>query len=59
MKENVLDVLMYLFETYTDADSEPESDRGALRAELERAGFRAGEIEKALEWLDGQALAAT
>ena len=36
MKENVLDVLMYLFETYTDADSEPESDRGALRAELER-----------------------
>ena len=55
MKENVLDVLMYLFETYTDADSEPESDRGALRAELERAGFRSGEIDKALEWLDGLA----
>ncbi|UCC14077.1 MAG: DUF494 domain-containing protein [Gammaproteobacteria bacterium] len=55
MTENVLDVLMYLFETYTDADSEPEPDRVALRAELERAGFRSGEIDKALEWLDGLA----
>jgi Smg protein len=53
MTENVLDVLMYLFETYTDAESVPEPDRSALRAELERAGFRSGEIEKALEWLDG------
>lgn len=55
MTENVLDVLMYLFETYTDADSEPEADRNALRAELERAGFGSGEITKALDWLDGLA----
>jgi Smg protein len=55
MTENVLDVLMYLFETYTDADSEPEADRNALRAELERAGFGSGEINKALDWLDGLA----
>lgn len=55
MTENVLDVLMYLFETYTDADIEPEPDRKALRDELERAGFAYGEIEKALEWLDGLA----
>ena len=55
MTENVLDVLMYLFETYTDADSEPEADRNALRAELERAGFGSGEISKALDWLDGLA----
>jgi Smg protein len=55
MTENVLDVLMYLFETYTDADSEPEADRNALRAELERAGFGSGEIDKALDWLDGLA----
>ena len=55
MKENVLDVLMYLFETYTDADAEPEPDRNALRGELERAGFHDREIDKALEWLDGLA----
>jgi hypothetical protein len=26
MKENVLEVLMYLFETYIDADEEPEPE---------------------------------
>ena len=36
MTESVLDVLMYLFETYTDADVEPEPDRSLLRDELER-----------------------
>ena len=51
MTESVLDVLMYLFETYTDADVEPEPDRSLLRDELERAGFRDGEIDRALEWL--------
>jgi Smg protein len=55
MTESVLDVLMYLFETYTDADVEPEPDRDLLRDELERAGFRDGEIDRALEWLDGLA----
>jgi len=53
MKENVLDVLMYLFENYIDAEEEPEPDRFELKEELERAGFGEGEIENALEWLDG------
>ena len=55
MTENVLDVLMYLFETYADAEMAPEPDRGILRDELERAGFGELEIDKALEWLDGLA----
>jgi Smg protein len=55
MTENVLDVLMYLFETYADAEMAPEPDRGILRDELERAGFGDLEIDKALEWLDGLA----
>ncbi len=55
MTENVLDVLMYLFETYADAEMAPEPDRGALRDELEGAGFGDREIDKALEWLDGLA----
>lgn len=53
MKENVLDVLMYLFETYVDPDQEPEGDQNELRDELSRAGFGDVEIDRALEWLDG------
>ena len=52
MKENVLDVLMYLFETYVDAEDDPEPDQNELRIELSRAGFADAEIERALVWLD-------
>lgn len=53
MKESVIDVLMYLFETYVDTEEEPEPDQNELRIELSRAGFGDTEIERALEWLDG------
>ncbi len=53
MKENVLDVLMYLFETYIDTEEEPEADQNELRDELARAGFADAEIDRALDWLDG------
>ena len=53
MKENVLDVLMYLFETYVDTEEEPEADQHELRDELSRAGFSDIEIDGALDWLDG------
>jgi Smg protein len=53
MKENVLDVLLYLFETYVDAEEEPETDQNELRNELVRAGFGDPEIDRALDWLDG------
>ena len=53
MKENVLDVLMYLFEAYVDTDEEPETDHNELRDELSRAGFGDPEIDRALDWLDG------
>lgn len=53
MKENVLDVLMYLFETYVDTDDDPESDQNELREELSRAGFGDSEISRALDWVDG------
>ncbi len=53
MKENVLDVLMYLFETYVDTEEDPEPDQNELRIELSRAGFGDTEIERALDWLDG------
>ena len=53
MKENVLDVLMYLFETYVDAEQESDANQHELRAELSRAGFADVEVDRALEWLDG------
>ena len=52
MKETVLDVLMYLFEAFVDSEEEFEPDRNELGDELERAGFGAREIERALDWLD-------
>jgi|TARA_B110000263_G_scaffold211862_1_gene195051 Smg protein len=53
MKETVLDVLMYLFESFADGGEEPDHDRSDLRDDLELAGFGAREIERALDWLDG------
>ena len=53
MKENVLDVLLYLFETYIETESEPETSHNNLRIDLIKAGFNNNEIDKALDWLDG------
>jgi Smg protein len=54
MKEGVLDILIYLFENYFDADPDEglEPDRATLKQELERAGFPAEEVERALCWLE-------
>ena len=53
MKENLLDVLMYLFETCVDTEEDTESDQHELRLELSGAGFGDAEIDRALDWLDG------
>lgn len=52
MRQNVLDVLIYLFETYSDENSSHPPDRDDLELELSRAGFTEGEIERALNWID-------
>ena len=54
MKEGVLDILIYLFENYFDAESDEgfEPDRDTLKLELERAGFPGSEVERALCWLE-------
>lgn len=52
MSDTVLDVLLYLFETYSD--QEPDAaDQEVLRAELLKAGFGEPEVDSALDWLDG------
>ena len=54
MKEGVLDILIYLFENYFDAETDEgfEPDRETLKLELERAGFPSPEVERALCWLE-------
>ena len=54
MKEGVLDILIYLFENYFDGEMDEgfEPDRETLKQELENAGFPAGEVERALCWLE-------
>ena len=52
MRENVLDVLMYLFETYIETQDETEMDHEDLRVDLTEAGFNSNEIEKAFDWLE-------
>lgn len=53
MKENVLDVLMYLFQNYMSEDTEAEPDRDTVHDELLEAGFPSHEISQAFEWLEG------
>ena len=55
MKENVLDVLMFLFENYFYDEPEKAPDRDSLEENLHQAGFSNGEIDKAFQWLDGLA----
>jgi Smg protein len=51
MTDSVLDVLLYLFETY--AEQEQDADQGVLRDELLQAGFGEPEVDTALDWLEG------
>ncbi len=54
MKEDMFDVLMYLFEHYyMDEETEASPDRESLHSELMEAGFPASDINQAFEWLEG------
>ena len=59
MKENVLDVLLYLFQNYMSEDEDDDNDhtpdRESIETELLEAGFPAAEINQAFDWLDGLA----
>lgn len=55
MKENVFDVLIYLFENYMDDETERAQDPDAIRSELMEAGFPQSEVNKAFSWLESLA----
>ena len=48
----MMDILMYLFETYIHSDAELQVDQDELEDELSRAGFHQKDIHKALHWLE-------
>jgi Smg protein len=51
MTDTVLDVLLYVFETYSE--HEPDTaDQDVLREELLKAGFGEPEVDSALDWLE-------
>lgn len=58
MYENMVDVLIYLYENYMDGEGQPPVDQSELEDELAQAGFSNPEIEKALRWLDELAAGA-
>jgi Smg protein len=59
MKENIFEVLMYLFENYMEDESEALPDSDAIRTELIEAGFDHLNISKAFDWLESLSLYST
>ena len=56
MKENIFDVLMYLFENYMEDELDTLPDSDVIRTELLEAGFEQIEVTKAFDWLDSLSL---
>ena len=52
MYDNMVDVLIYLFENYMSGETMPPEDHGELEDELTSAGFTSSEVAQALTWLD-------
>lgn len=55
MKENILDVLIYLFENYPDDEFVPETDQESVKTRLAQDGFNATVVDRAFTWLEGLA----
>jgi Smg protein len=52
MNENVVDILIYLYENYMDSEQQSPSNQAELHDELIQAGFPEREIDRAFRWLD-------
>ncbi len=51
MKENIFDVLIYLFENYADEDIDQLPSSDGIKVELVQAGFGKNEVNQAFVWL--------
>ena len=45
MFEDVVEVLIYLYENYMDGETPPPNDPNELKDELTQAGFSGGEVD--------------
>ncbi len=52
MKEDIFDVLIYLFENYLADEINMLADADSVLDELKQAGFNSTEINKAFDWLE-------
>lgn len=52
MKENIFDVLIYLFENYLDEDTDLLPEAEEIKTELVQAGFDSAEVSSAFDWLE-------
>ena len=52
MKENIFDVLIYLFENYLDDDIDLIPDSEGIKTELLQVGFEQAEVNRAFDWLE-------
>lgn len=52
MKQDIFDVLIYLFENYFDDDNESFPDSESINSELLDAGFQQLDVNKAFDWLE-------
>lgn len=52
MKENIFDVLIYLFENYLNDNLEHLPDNEGIKVELIEAGFEKSEVNSAFDWLE-------
>jgi Smg protein len=52
MKENMLDVLFYLFENYPETEGSSKNNKEKLQGYLKNAGFLSHEIQRAFVWLE-------
>ena len=52
VNENLIDVLIYIYENYMDSEESVPVDQVTLEEELLQAGFKEGEVNKAFNWLD-------
>ena len=52
MNENIIDLLIYIYENFMDSEEAVPSDQIMLEEELIQAGFPKIEVRKAFDWLD-------
>ncbi len=55
MNEDVLDVLLYVFENYQETGLPHHGNQDSLKTELEAAGFQRQQVDHACNWLEGLA----